>query len=122
MCGHPRNYVRKSMEALLASNALWQTAVAGGEGWEPDDNCENPGALPPFPTWEGVLATEIGEPGRTDGGDFWSAAADWEIRSITSVSAVALPDFEMDICASIFCSNLEIASAWARACMQTAIS
>ena len=36
----------------------------GGEGCEPDDKCENPGALPPFPTWEGVLATEIGEPGK----------------------------------------------------------
>ena len=32
----------------------------GDEGCEPDDNCENPGALPPFPEWEGVLATEIG--------------------------------------------------------------
>ena len=28
-------------------------------------NRENPGALPPFPEWEGVLATEIGDAGRT---------------------------------------------------------
>ena len=40
----------------------------GGEGCEPDNNCKNPGALPPFPTWEGVLATEIGNPVR------WRAA------------------------------------------------
>ena len=44
----------------------------GGEGCELDDNCENPRALPPFPAWEGVLATEIGEPGNIDGGDFCS--------------------------------------------------
>ena len=37
----------------------------GGEGCEADDKCENPGALPPFPAWEGVLATEIGELGNT---------------------------------------------------------
>ena len=88
----------------------------GGEGCEPDDNCENPGALPPFPAWEGVLATKIGEPGNTDGGDFCSEAADLEMRSITSSpSAVAFTDFEIVSCAAIFFSKLEIASAWARA-------
>ena len=89
----------------------------GGEGGEPDDNYENPGALPPFLAWEGVLATEIGEPGNTDGGDFYNEAADLEMRSITSSSsAVAFTDFEMVSCATIFFSKLEIASAWARAC------
>ena len=42
----------------------------GGEGCDLDDNCGNLGVLPPFPTWEGVLATEIGEPGRIKGCDF----------------------------------------------------
>ena len=41
-----------------------------GEGCEPDDKCGNPGALPPFPAWEGVLAAEIGEPGMMVGCDF----------------------------------------------------
>ena len=31
------------------------------------DKCKNLGVLPPFPTWEGVLATKIGDPGITDG-------------------------------------------------------
>ena len=31
--------------------------------------CENPGVLPPFSTWEGVVATETGDPGVTDGWD-----------------------------------------------------
>ena len=53
------------MEALLASNALWQMAAGEARGETPDDKCENPGALPPFPAWEGVLATEIGELGNT---------------------------------------------------------
>ena len=30
--------------------------------------CENPYSLPPFPTWKGVLATEIGDPGMMDAG------------------------------------------------------
>ena len=42
----------------------------GGEGCDPDDRCENHGALPPFPAWEGVLATEIGEPDMIVGCDF----------------------------------------------------
>ena len=29
--------------------------------------CENPWALPPFPTWEGVLATETSDLGIIDG-------------------------------------------------------
>ena len=66
----------------------------GGEGCELDDKCENPGALPPFPTWEGVLATKIGEPSRMVGCDFWSEVTDWDIRSITSELAAVLPDFE----------------------------
>ena len=33
------------------------------------DKCENPGALPPFPTWEGVLATKTNDPGMTVGSD-----------------------------------------------------
>ena len=78
------------MEALLASNALWQMVAGEVRGETQMINCENPGALPPFPAWEGVLATEIGEPGNTDGGDFCSEAADLEMRSITSSSAVAL--------------------------------
>ena len=58
-----------------------------------ENKCENPGALPPFPTWEGVLATEIREPGRMVGSDFCNEAMDWEIKSITSTSVDALPDF-----------------------------
>ena len=89
----------------------------GGEECEPDDKCENPGAHPPFPAWEGVLATEIGELGNTDGEDFCSEAADLEMRSITSSSsAVAFTDFEIVSFATIFFSKLEIAPVWARAC------
>ena len=68
----------------------------GGEGeWcEADGKCENPGALPPFPAWEGVLATEIGELGNTEGCVFCNEATDWVMRSITSCSADALPDFD----------------------------
>ena len=91
--------------------------VAGEtRGCEPDDNCENPGALPPFPAWEGVLATEIGEPSRTDGCDFWSEATDWEIKSITSESAVALPAFEIFSYATGLLSSLACANTLARAC------
>ena len=105
------------MEALLASNALWQTVAGEVRGENQTDKCENPGAHAPFPVWEEVLAIEIGEPGNTDGGDFCSEAANLEMRSITSSpSAVALTDFDIDSCAAIFFSKLEIASAWARAC------
>ena len=31
---------------------------------------ENPGVLPPFPTWEGLLVTETSDPRMTDGVDF----------------------------------------------------
>ena len=31
--------------------------------------CENSGALPPFPAWEGVLATGTSDLGMTDGWD-----------------------------------------------------
>ena len=31
--------------------------------------CENPWVLPPFPNWEGVLATETGDPSMNDGWD-----------------------------------------------------
>ena len=65
-----------------------------GKGCEPGDNCENAGALPPFPAWEGVLATEIGELGNTEGCDFYNEATDWVMRSITSFSADALPVFD----------------------------
>ena len=66
----------------------------GGEGCDPNDRCENPGALPPFPTWKGVLATEIGEPDMIIGCDFSREATDWEIRSITSTSEVAALDLQ----------------------------
>ena len=32
---------------------------------------DNPGALPPFPDWEGVLSTEIGDVGRTPNSSTW---------------------------------------------------
>ena len=88
----------------------------GGEGCEADDKCENPGALPPFPTWEGVLATEIGEPGKMVGSDFCNEATDWEIKSITSTSAVASPDFELLPCATGVFFSLARANTLAWAC------
>ena len=50
----------------------------GGEGeWcETDGKCENPGALLPFPAWEGVLATEIGELGKMEGCEICNEVAD----------------------------------------------
>ena len=74
------------------------------------------GALPPFPIWEGVLATEIGEPGNTDGWGFCSDVMDWEIRSITSTLADALPDLELFPCAIGVFSSLACANTLARAC------
>ena len=65
-----------------------------GEWCEADDKCKNPRALPPFPAWEGVLATEIGELGNMEGCVFCNKAKDWVMRSITSFLADALPDFE----------------------------
>ena len=44
---------------LFGFQCMVANGGGGGEGCEPNDNCENPGALPPFPPWEGVLATEI---------------------------------------------------------------
>ena len=82
-----------------------------GEGCEPDDKCENPRAVPPFLAWEGVLAPEIRELGRMVGCNFWSEAMDWDMRSITSESVVALPDFELFPCATGLLSSFARASA-----------
>ena len=65
----------------------------GGEGCDLDDKCENPGALPPFPTWEGVLATEIGEVGRTPNSAASGGEVDEVTRSITEGVGLAMPDF-----------------------------
>ena len=57
----------KEAQRLFWLPCMVANGGGGGEGCEPDDKCENPGVLPPFPAWEGVLATEIGEPGMTVG-------------------------------------------------------
>ena len=47
------------------------------------DKYENSGALPPFPAWEGVLATETGAPGMTDGSGNAGEMFDGVTRSMT---------------------------------------
>ena len=54
---------------------------------------ENPGVLPPFPTWEGVLATEIGEAGRTPDSTTCGEDVDEVTKSITEREGFAMPDF-----------------------------
>ena len=44
--------------------------------------CENPWALPPFPTWGGVLATKTRDPGIMDGWDNVGEAPKGVTRSI----------------------------------------
>ena len=55
--------------------------------------CENPRALPLFPTWEGVLATKTGDPGMIDGGVFPDGCIESVTKSITEVEGIAAPDF-----------------------------
>ena len=50
----------------------------------------NPKALPPFPTWEGVLATEIGDLGITEGEDNTGDEVDAVARSITECDRAEL--------------------------------
>ena len=49
--------------------------ICGGDvAWVAWIKCENPGALPPFLAWEGVLATEAGDLGIMEGEDNTSYA------------------------------------------------
>ena len=52
--------------------------------------CKNPGALPPFPTWEGVLATETGDPRMIDGGVFTDGCVDSVTKSITEAEEIVV--------------------------------
>ena len=47
------------------------------------DKCENPGGLPPFPPWEGVVATDIGDPGIMAGPAIIGDEVDDVTKSIT---------------------------------------
>ena len=59
--------------------------------------CENPGALPPFPAWERVLATDIGDLGIMAGPNIMGDEVDDVTRSITEYERVALSDFAFGI-------------------------
>ena len=56
------------------------------------DKCKNPGALPPFPTWEGVLATKIGDPRIMTSPYIVGDEVDDVTISITEYERVALSD------------------------------
>ena len=77
------------MEALWASNAFCDRGVA----CNPDSICENSRALPPFPTWEGVVATEIGDAGRAPGFATCGEAVEGVTKSMTDLDGFAVPDF-----------------------------
>ena len=51
---------------------------------------KNPGALPPFPGWEGVLATKTGDPGIMAGSDIMGNEVDDVTRSMIEYEGVAL--------------------------------
>ena len=63
-------------------------AIVSWERWE---NLE---AFPPFPTWEGVLASETGDPGMTVGWEFCGEAVDGVTKPITFVCKIATSDLE----------------------------
>ena len=54
---------------------------------------ENPVAFPPFPAWEGVLATKIGDVGRTPHSTNYGEEVDEVTKSITECYGFAVPDF-----------------------------
>ena len=49
--------------------------------------------LPPFPTWEGVLATEIGDAGRTLDSTTYGEGVNEVTKSITEGFEFAAPNF-----------------------------
>ena len=55
--------------------------------------CKNPGALPPFPTWEEVLAIETGDSRITDSGVFPDGWVQSVTKSITETKGIATQDF-----------------------------
>ena len=63
----------------------WVAAkVCGGEvAWIECESRENPGALPPFLAWEGVLATDTGDPGMMVGSERDGVLVEEVIKLIT---------------------------------------
>ena len=53
----------------------------------------NPGVLPPFPAWEGVLATEIWDAGRTPDSTTYREGVDEVTKSITEGYGLVVPNF-----------------------------
>ena len=51
--------------------------------------------LPPFPTWEGVLATEIGDAGRAPGSATCGERVDEVTKSMTKWDGFAVADCEL---------------------------
>ena len=82
------------MEALSASNA------SGEHGWW---GCcgsilrqmRNLGALPPFPVWEGVLTTKIGDAGRTPDSITYGEGVDEVTKSMIEGAGFVMPDFAL---------------------------
>ena len=73
------------MEVPLVFNVLWRTFVGPMQRVVKWDKCGNPGVLPPFLAWEGVLATEISDPVITANVDKMGDDVDTVTRSITGV-------------------------------------
>ena len=77
----------------MVSSASWQTSEGATQSvCVVCDKYGNPGALPPFPAWEGVLATEIGDPRLMVGSDIMGDEVDNVTRSIIKYEGVALSD------------------------------
>ena len=57
--------------------------------------CENPGALPPFPRWEEVLATKIGDPRMMAGLDIMGDKIDDVTRSKIEYKGAPLSDVSL---------------------------
>ena len=66
---------------------------------------ENPGALPPFPAWERVLAIEIGDARRTPHSTTCGEGVDEVTKSMIKGAGFAMPDFALKETVSwcIFC-------------------
>ena len=65
--------------------------------WVECERRENPGALPPFPAWEEVLATETGDFVMMAGSEITGNVVENVTRFITEWDGVALSDSALGI-------------------------
>ena len=81
--GHPPWNAQRKHGGSLGFQCVVANICGGDAGLSNGINVKILGALPPFPIWEGVLATETGDPRMISGSDNMGEMFDGVTKSIT---------------------------------------